>query len=41
LKSLTFKYLQGYRSSQYQDLPPQTEKEKREERKYLHVLDDQ
>lgn len=32
---------QGYRSSQYYDLPPMTEKEKREEKKYLHVLDDQ
>ncbi|KAH7393801.1 hypothetical protein DE146DRAFT_660049 [Phaeosphaeria sp. MPI-PUGE-AT-0046c] len=41
LKSLTFEYLKGYRSSQYYDLPPMSEKEKREERKYLHVLDDQ
>jgi NADH dehydrogenase (ubiquinone) 1 alpha subcomplex subunit 9 len=32
---------QGFRSSAYYDLPPQTEREKREERKYLHVLDDQ
>lgn len=32
---------QGYRSSAYYDLPPMTEKEKREEKKYLHVLDDQ
>lgn len=32
---------QGYRSSLYYDLPPMTEKEKREEKKYLHVLDDQ
>jgi NADH dehydrogenase (ubiquinone) 1 alpha subcomplex subunit 9 len=31
----------GYRSSQYYDLPPATEREKREEKKYLHVLDDQ
>ncbi|KAK3702830.1 Protein-lysine N-methyltransferase efm5 [Vermiconidia calcicola] len=37
----TFKYLQGYRSAAYYDLPPMTEKEKREEKKYLHVLDDQ
>ncbi|PSK42130.1 NADH-ubiquinone oxidoreductase subunit, mitochondrial [Elsinoe australis] len=37
----TFKYLQGYRSSAYYDLPPMTEKEKREEKKYLHVIDDQ
>lgn len=32
---------QMYRSSSYFDLPPMTEKEKREEKKYLHVLDDQ
>jgi NADH dehydrogenase (ubiquinone) 1 alpha subcomplex subunit 9 len=32
---------QGYRSSSFNDLPPATEREKREERKYLHVLDDQ
>ncbi|KAL1956210.1 hypothetical protein VTO42DRAFT_7557 [Malbranchea cinnamomea] len=37
----TFHYLQGYRSWQYSDLPPATERERREERKYLHVLDDQ
>ncbi|KAF1949783.1 NAD(P)-binding protein [Byssothecium circinans] len=41
LKSLTFEYLKGYRSSQYYDLPPMTEREKREEKKFLHVLDDQ
>jgi NADH dehydrogenase (ubiquinone) 1 alpha subcomplex subunit 9 len=41
LKSLTFEYLKGYRSSSYYDLPPMSEKEKREEKKYLHVLDDQ
>ncbi|KAI8939384.1 NADH-ubiquinone oxidoreductase 40 kDa subunit [Plenodomus lindquistii] len=41
LKSLTFEYLRGYRSSSYYDLPPMSEKEKREEKKYLHVLDDQ
>lgn len=32
---------QYYRSPSYFDLPPMTEKEKREEKKYLHVLDDQ
>lgn len=32
---------QGYRSSSYYDLPPMTEREKREEKKYVHVLDDQ
>ncbi|TVY36679.1 NADH-ubiquinone oxidoreductase 40 kDa subunit, mitochondrial [Lachnellula occidentalis] len=41
LASLTFHYLQGYRSSAFYDLPPATEREKREEKKYLHVLDDQ
>ncbi|KAI5281238.1 NADH-ubiquinone oxidoreductase 40 kDa subunit [Ascosphaera acerosa] len=37
----TYHYLTMYRSSQYYDLPPATEREKREEKKYLHVLDDQ
>ncbi|KAJ5606456.1 NADH-ubiquinone oxidoreductase 40 kDa subunit [Penicillium lagena] len=32
---------QGYRSASYYDLPPATEREQREEKKYLHVLDDQ
>lgn len=32
---------QGFRSSAYYDLPPASAKERREERKYLHVLDDQ
>ena len=32
---------QGFRSSAYYDLPPATEKERREDRQYLHVLDDQ
>ncbi len=41
LADLTFHYLQGYRSSSYYDLPPATERERREEKKYLHVLDDQ
>ncbi|KAI1004791.1 NADH-ubiquinone oxidoreductase subunit [Podosphaera aphanis] len=41
LSSLTFHYLKGYRSSAYYDLPPATEREKREEKKYLHVLDSQ
>lgn len=34
-------FQQGFRSSAYYDLPPATEKERKEERKYLHVLDDQ
>ncbi|KAK4496933.1 hypothetical protein PRZ48_011382 [Zasmidium cellare] len=41
IAAFTYRYLQGYRSSSYYDLPPMTEKEKREEKKYLHVLDDQ
>ncbi|OKL61080.1 hypothetical protein UA08_03794 [Talaromyces atroroseus] len=41
ISSLTYLYLMGYRSSQYYDLPPATERERREEKKYLHVLDDQ
>lgn len=41
LSSLTYHYLQDYRSSSYFDLPPATEREKREEKKYLHVIDDQ
>lgn len=32
---------QGYRSAAFYDLPPATEREKREEKKYLHVIDDQ
>lgn len=32
---------QDYRSSAFYDLPPATEREKREEKKYLHVIDDQ
>ena len=34
-------FQQGYRSAAFYDLPPATEREKREEKKYLHVLDDQ
>lgn len=41
LSELTYHYLQDYRSSSYYDLPPATAKEKRDEKKYLHVLDDQ
>lgn len=41
LASLLIPLQQGYRSSAFYDLPPATEKEMREERKYLHVLDDQ
>ncbi|KAK2628866.1 hypothetical protein QTJ16_001969 [Diplocarpon rosae] len=41
LSSLTYHYLHGYRSAAFYDLPPSTEREKREEKKYLHVIDDQ
>ncbi|KAI1646904.1 NAD(P)-binding protein [Daldinia loculata] len=41
ISNFTYHYLQGYRSSAYYDLPPATEKEKREDRKYVHVLDEQ
>lgn len=41
LANLTFHYLQDYRSSSYYELPPATLKERREEKKYLHVIDDQ
>lgn len=38
---MSAKFQQGYRSSAFYDLPPATEREKREEKKYLHVIDDQ
>ncbi|CEI40126.1 unnamed protein product [Fusarium venenatum] len=38
--NFTYHYLQGFRSQNYYDLPPATEKEKREEKKYIHVLDE-
>lgn len=41
LQDLTYHYLQDYRQSSYYDLPPATVREKREEKKYLHVIDDQ
>lgn len=41
LEGLTFHYLKGYRSASYYDLPPATERERQEEKKYVHVLDDQ
>ncbi|KAI0189591.1 hypothetical protein EV127DRAFT_432192 [Xylaria flabelliformis] len=40
ISNYTYHYLQGYRSSAYYDLPPATEKEKREDRKYIHVTDE-
>jgi len=41
MRLITDRSQQSYRSAAYYDLPPMTEKEKREEKKYLHVLDDQ
>ncbi|KAE9967980.1 hypothetical protein EG328_007838 [Venturia inaequalis] len=41
LSAVTYEYLLPYRSSSYYDLPPQTEREKREEKKYVHVIDNQ
>ncbi|KAI1399739.1 NAD(P)-binding protein [Hypoxylon fuscum] len=40
ISNFTYHYLQGFRSAAYYDLPPATEKEKREDRKYLHVTDE-
>ncbi|KOS23451.1 NADH-ubiquinone oxidoreductase 40 kDa subunit [Escovopsis weberi] len=40
ISNFTYHYLQGFRSSNYYDLPPATEKEKREDKKYIHVLDE-
>lgn len=40
ISKFTYHYLQGFRSSNYYDLPPATEKEKREEKKFLHVGDE-
>ncbi|KAH0544006.1 NADH-ubiquinone oxidoreductase 40 kDa subunit [Glutinoglossum americanum] len=41
ISNLTYQYLQSYRSAAFYDQPPATEKEKREEKKFLHVIDDQ
>ncbi|KAK8091658.1 NADH-ubiquinone oxidoreductase 40 kDa subunit [Apiospora hydei] len=40
ISNFTYHYLQGFRSSSFYDLPPATEKEKREDRKYIHVTDE-
>ncbi|KAM5341641.1 hypothetical protein ACJ41O_014672 [Fusarium nematophilum] len=40
IANYTYHYLQGFRSQNFYDLPPATEKEKREEKKYIHVLDE-
>ncbi|KAI1971865.1 Protein-lysine N-methyltransferase efm5 [Ophidiomyces ophidiicola] len=41
LSNLTYHYLRAYRSNKYSDLPAASERERAEEKKYLHVLDDQ
>lgn len=41
ISEMTYFYLQDYRASSYYDLPPATARERREEKKYLHVIDDQ
>lgn len=41
LANLTYHYLQDYRASSFYDLPPATARERREAKKYLHVIDDQ
>ncbi|CCC09481.1 hypothetical protein SMACR_03511 [Sordaria macrospora] len=38
IANFTYHYLQSYRSNAYYDLPPATEKEKREDKEYIHVL---
>lgn len=40
MKAVTYEYLQGWRSNINYDLPPMTEREKREEKKYIHVIDE-
>ncbi|KAK0384223.1 hypothetical protein NLU13_8311 [Sarocladium strictum] len=40
IANFTYHYLQGFRSQSYYDLPPATEKEKKEDKKYIHVLDE-
>ncbi|EGO55589.1 NADH/ubiquinone oxidoreductase [Neurospora tetrasperma FGSC 2508] len=38
IANFTYHYLQSYRSNAYYDLPPATEKERREDREYIHML---
>ncbi|KAI9150168.1 NADH-ubiquinone oxidoreductase subunit [Paramyrothecium foliicola] len=40
IANFTYHYLQGFRSQNYYDLPPATEKERREDKKYIHVTDE-
>lgn len=39
IKDHTYEYLLGFRPSTYYDLPPATEQERKEDRKYLHVIE--
>ncbi|OAA54796.1 NADH-ubiquinone oxidoreductase [Niveomyces insectorum RCEF 264] len=41
ISKFIYHYLQGFRSSSHYDLPPTTERERREDKQYLHVVDDQ
>jgi NADH dehydrogenase (ubiquinone) 1 alpha subcomplex subunit 9 len=41
LANLTYHYLQDYRGSSFYDLPPATARERRAEKQFLHVIDDQ
>ena len=40
IQDKVFEYVRHYRSDSFYDLPPMTDKERREEKKYLHVQDD-
>lgn len=40
IANFTYHYLQGFRSQNYYDLPPATAKERREDKKYIHVTDE-
>ncbi|PFH54987.1 hypothetical protein XA68_11185 [Ophiocordyceps unilateralis] len=40
ISNFTYHYLQGFRSSNFYDLPPATEKERKEEKKFIHVLNE-
>ncbi|KAI1207777.1 NAD(P)-binding protein [Annulohypoxylon truncatum] len=40
ISDFTYEYLRGMRSNTHYDLPPSTEKEKEENKKYLHVMDE-
>lgn len=40
IADFTYHYLQGFRSYHHYDLPPTTAKERKENREYIHVLDE-